>query len=575
MKYVFKYIRPCILKMSLGFVVKFTGTIMDLFLPMLLSIIIDDVVPTGSRRNIYMCGLLMLICSIIAIAGNIKANQIAARVARDTTEKLRNDLFRRISYLSARQLDEFTIPSLESRLTSDTYNVHQLIGRFQRLGVRAPLLLIGGIIVASSLEPVLTLILVSILPFVGFFVYFISKRGIPLYNDQQEETDNMTRVVRENAQGIRIIKALCREDAEKTRFDHVNLSLNRAEKKAALNMALTSPLMNLFMNFGLVAVIAVGAIRVNNGVSETGKIIAFTSYFTIILNAMMSVTRMFIISSKGIASANRIGEVLDTPYDMEPDPSLPCEKVDGAPKIEFENVCFSYNGVRNNVDNVSFTLKPGQTLGIIGPTGAGKTTLISLLMRQYDVDSGSVKIDGVDVRAMDRSAIARKFGAAFQNDFLFADTIRSNVTFGRALSDEAVLSGIKHAQAEGFISEKDGGLDHELTIKGSNLSGGQKQRVILSRALSGMPEILVLDDSSSALDYATDAKLRAALHENYDGRTTSVIVAQRVSSIKHADLILVMEDGRITGHGTHEELLAGCPLYREISDSQMGGALLE
>lgn len=575
MKYVFKYIRPFILKMSLGFVVKFTGTIMDLFLPMLLSIIIDDVVPTGSRRNIYMCGLLMLICSIIAIAGNIKANQIAARVARDTTEKLRNDLFRRISYLSARQLDEFTIPSLESRLTSDTYNVHQLIGRFQRLGVRAPLLLIGGIIVASSLEPVLTLILVSILPFVGFFVYFISKRGIPLYNDQQEETDNMTRVVRENAQGIRIIKALCREDAEKTRFDHVNLNLNRAEKKAALNMALTSPLMNLFMNFGLVAVIAVGAIRVNNGVSETGKIIAFTSYFTIILNAMMSVTRMFIISSKGIASANRIGEVLDTPYDMEPDPSLPCEKVDGAPKIEFENVCFSYNGVRNNVDNVSFTLKPGQTLGIIGPTGAGKTTLISLLMRQYDVDSGSVKIDGVDVRAMDRSAIARKFGAAFQNDFLFADTIRSNVTFGRALSDEAVLSGIKHAQAEGFISEKDGGLDHELTIKGSNLSGGQKQRVILSRALSGMPEILVLDDSSSALDYATDAKLRAALHENYDGRTTSVIVAQRVSSIKHADLILVMEDGRITGHGTHEELLAGCPLYREISDSQMGGALLE
>lgn len=575
MKYVFKYIRPFILKMSLGFVVKFTGTIMDLFLPMLLSIIIDDVVPTGSRRNIYMCGLLMLICSIIAIAGNIKANQIAARVARDTTEKLRNDLFRRISYLSARQLDEFTIPSLESRLTSDTYNVHQLIGRFQRLGVRAPLLLIGGIIVASSLEPVLTLILVSILPFVGFFVYFISKRGIPLYNDQQEETDNMTRVVRENAQGIRIIKALCREDAEKTRFDHVNLSLNRAEKKAALNMALTSPLMNLFMNFGLVAVIAVGAIRVNDGVSETGKIIAFTSYFTIILNAMMSVTRMFIISSKGIASANRIGEVLDTPYDMEPDPSLPCEKVDGAPKIEFENVCFSYNGVRNNVDNVSFTLKPGQTLGIIGPTGAGKTTLISLLMRQYDVDSGSVKIDGVDVRAMDRSTIARKFGAAFQNDFLFADTIRSNVTFGRALSDEAVLSGIKHAQAEGFISEKDGGLDHELTIKGSNLSGGQKQRVILSRALSGMPEILVLDDSSSALDYATDAKLRAALHENYDGRTTSVIVAQRVSSIKHADLILVMEDGRITGHGTHEELLAGCPLYREISDSQMGGALLE
>lgn len=545
---------------------------MDLFLPMLLSIILDDIVPTGNKTAVFLCGGLMILCAVIAILGNIGANRMAARVARDTTEKIRNDLFKRISYLSAHRLDEFTIPSLESRLTSDTYNVHQMVGMFQRLGVRAPLLLIGGIIVASTLEPVLTLVLVAILPFIGFFVFFISKRGIPLYNDQQLETDKMTRTVRENAQGVRIVKALCREDAEKKRFEEANLSLNRAEKRAAFNMALTSPLMNLFMNTGLVAVILVGAYRVNSGASGAGAIIAFMSYFTIILNAMMSVTRMFIMASKGIASANRIGEVLDAPDDMCADPSFAGKK--GEHKIEFKNVCFSYNGVKNNLSDISFTLDEGQTIGIIGPTGAGKTTLVSLLMRAYDVTEGAVLIDGVDVRAMERSALSKRFGAAFQNDFLFADSIRSNIDFGRGLSDEQLLAAAEHAQAGDFLREK-GGLDYELSIKGANLSGGQKQRVLLSRALAGMPEILVLDDSSSALDYATDARLRRELREHYDGKTTSVIVAQRVSSIKHADLILVLEDGKIIGSGRHDELLEKCPLYREISDSQMGGALLE
>ena len=242
--------------------------------------------------------------------------------------------------------------------------------------------------------------------------------------------------------------------------------------------------------------------------------------------------------------------------------------------IEFENVSFSYNGIKNNVENISFSLKKGQTLGIIGPTGAGKTTLIALLMRQYDATSGTVRIDGRDVRSMSRDEISKKFGAAFQNDFLFADTIETNIDFGRGLSREEIHTATVHAQAENFINDK-GGLDYELSIKGANISGGQKQRVILSRALAGTPEILILDDSSSALDYATDARLRMSIRENYAGKTTSVIVAQRISSIMHADLILVLEDGKITGCGTHEELLNNCSLYKEISDSQMGGALLE
>ncbi len=575
MKHVLRYVRPFFGKMMLGFTFKFGGTIMDLFLPMLLSTIIDDIVPTGNRKNIYLAGLLMLVCSILAILGNITANRMAARVARDTTEKIRNDLFARISYLSARQLDAFTVPSLESRLTSDTYNIHQMVGMVQRLGVRAPCLLIGGVVITFMMEPVLTLVLIAVMPFIAVSVYLVTKRGIPLYNDQQVATDGMTRIVRENAQGIRIIKALGKEHAERERFDDANRTLNRTEKRAAINMALSSPLMNLFLNFGLVAVIFVGALRVNSGLSETGKIIAFTSYFTIILNAVMSVTRIFIMSSRGIASANRIGEVLDTPMDMQPDSAYNAPAAAHAPKIEFDHVTFSYNGVKPDVEDISFSLEPGQTLGVIGPTGAGKTTLIALLMRQYDVDAGAVRIDGRDVRSMSRDEISKKFGAAFQNDFLFADTIRTNIDFGRGLDDEELLRAAQYAQASSVLDEKPGGLDYELAIKGANLSGGQKQRVILSRALAGHPEILVLDDSSSALDYATDARLRLAIREHFGGVTTNVIVAQRISSILHSDHILVMEDGKITGRGTHDELLRTCPLYREISDSQMGGALLE
>ena len=573
--------KPYIRRMIGGFVVKFIGTLTELFIPMLLAYMIDDVVPLGEKKWIFGLGGAMLICAVIAILGNVNANRIAAGVARDTVEKIRNDLFSRISYLSARQLDAFTIPSLESRLTSDTYNIHQMVNMFQRLGVRAPLLLIGGLIVTFSMEPMLTLVLIAILPFVCVTVYLITRRGIPLYTAQQVAGDEMTRVVRENAQGIRIIKSLHKEETERARFDTANRNLNRSEQKAAGTMALTSPLINLFLNLGLVLVILVGAYRIDRGLSEPGRIIAMMSYFTIIINAMMSITRMFIVGSKGLASANRIAEVLDAPEDMRPDPAYRTVVPENPPKIAFEDVSFSYNGVKDNLSHISFTLGAGETLGIIGPTGSGKSTLAALLMRQYDVTGGRVLLDGVDVRALDHKEISQKFGVAFQNDFLFADTIGANIDFGRELptGERETAAGI--AQAEEFIRDKTDGYAHFLTIKGANLSGGQKQRVILSRALAGPPEILVLDDSSSALDYATDARLRKAIRERNealrkDGKNgTTVIIAQRISSIRHADRILVLEDGHITGDGTHESLLQSCPLYREIAESQMGGALLE
>lgn len=561
--------------MILGFFFKFTGTIVELALPMVLSFMIDDVVPTGNKSAIYLWGGFMLLCSVIALLGNITANRMAARVARNTTETLRSQLFSRISYLSSRQVDAFTIPSLESRLTSDTYNVHHMIGMVQRLGVRAPILLIGGILVTVSLEPVMTLVLVGILPLISVVVYVVSRRGIPLYREQQESIDRMTRIVRENAQGIRVIKALTKEDSEKARFDTANTDLTQHEKKASLMMAVTNPLMNLFMNLGLVAVILTGAYRVNGGFSEPGIIVAFMTYCTLISNAMLSITRMFIMISRGTASAGRIAEVLDTEPDMHVLPASDEAVPADAPAVEFRDVTFSYNGKKHDLDHVSFRLPKGGTLGVIGPTGAGKSTLIQLMMRFYDPDSGTVLVDGRDVRTIPHEELAAKFGAAFQSDFLFADTIAENVDFGRSLTEEQLKTAAVRAQASAFIEEKEGGFAHELTIKGANLSGGQKQRLLITRALAGDPEILVLDDSSSALDYATDAALRQAIRENYAGKTTSVIVAQRVSSIRHAELILVLEDGRVTGAGTHDELMENCPLYREIADSQMGGAIFE
>lgn len=563
--------------MALGLTIKFLGTIVELALPMILSFMIDDVVPTGDRGMIYKYGGVMFLCALTALVGNILANRVAARVARDTMESLRSALFTRISYLSSRQVDSFTIPSLESRLTSDTYNLHQTIGMMQRMGVRAPILLLGGIFVTVTLEPVLTLVLLSTLPFISIVVYFVSRKGIPMYRFVQEAIDRMTSVVRENAQGIRVIKALTKEEYEKARYDQANDNLTKREKTASLTMASINPVVNVFVNLGFVAVVIVGAYRVNSGATLPGVVLAFMNYFTMITMAMMMITRMVIMASRATASATRIAEVLDAPVDMAVVPEEETDRLtaEDVPAIEFDDVTFSYNGKKEDVSHVSFRLGKGETLGIIGPTGAGKSTLIQLLMRFYDPDSGTVRIDGRDVRTIPHERLAEKFGVSFQNDFLFADTIRENVDFGRGIADDDVLVAAERAQAAPFIKEKEGGISHSLTIKGANLSGGQKQRLLITRALAGNPEILVLDDSSSALDYATDAALRRAIRENYAGKTTSVIVAQRVSSVKHADLILVLEEGEITGMGTHEELLDSCELYREISESQMGGAVLE
>ncbi len=567
MKRIFPYLKPYLWAMSLGLTIKFVGTIMDLLLPWLLSYLIDTVVPTQSIPMVLFYGGVMVICSIVAVVTNIQANRMASRVARDVTRTVRHDLFQKISLLSCRQVDAFTIPSLESRLTSDTYNIHQVVGRMQRLGIRAPILLLGGIVVTLTLEPVLTLVLLAILPVLGFVVYKISQKGIPLYTRLQQAVDKMVLDVRENAGGIRVIKALSKMDYEKEQFSQVNAEVTKRETTAATVMAASNPLMNLFLNLGLTLVIVVGAYRVNSGLTQPGKIIAFLTYFTIILNAMLSITRMFIMYSKGSASAVRIGEVLDTPEDLT---ILPEDKIETPYHITFNDVCFSYNKTQNNLENISFALKKGETLGILGATGCGKTTVINLLIRFYDVDSGEIRINGQNVNSIPFQQLHQKFGIVFQNDVLFADTISENIAFGRALHSSAIEAAARYAQASGFIDQLEDGLEHPLTARGTNLSGGQKQRVLISRALAAQPEILVLDDSSSALDYKTDAQLRQAIGEHFQ-KTTTIIVAQRISSVMQADHIMVLEEGRILGYGAHSQLMESCASYREIAKSQMGG----
>ncbi|MBR5537441.1 MAG: ABC transporter ATP-binding protein [Clostridia bacterium] len=565
MQLIFRYVRPYLKRMSLGLLIKFLGTIMDLFLPAILAHIIDEVVPLKDLGLVIRWGVLMLICSFLAILGNVIANRMAAWVARETTRRLRHDLFRKISYLSNRQIDGFTVPSLISRMTTDTYNIHRMVGMMQRIGIRAPILVVGGVAVTITLDPVLALVLTCMLPIIGIVVYLVSRRSIPLFDQLQKSVDTMVRVVRENASGVRVIKALSRSEGEKTRFEGVNRKVMQNENRANMVMAFSKPAMNLTLNLGLVLVVLVGAHRVNAGLCGPGTITAFLTYFTIILNAMMSITRVLTMWSKALASAERVEQVLSTEDDLIPQAM---EAREESAHIVFENVRFSYNGKESNLEDISFSLEKGQSLGIIGPTGSGKSTLAGLLMRFYDVNGGSIRVDGRDVRSYDLKALRDKFGVVFQNDILFKKSIGENIRIGRQLEMSRLEKAAKDAQAAFFIEET-GGMDASLEARGVNLSGGQKQRLLIARALAGRPDILILDDSSSALDYQTDARLRQTIRQDY-GDTTTVIIAQRVSSVKNCDKILVLEEGRMSGLGTHEELMQTCGLYREISKLQMG-----
>lgn len=564
------YLKPYSKRIALGTVIKIVGTITELFLPWILSYMIDEVAPEKNVARIFLWGAVMLACAVVALLGNITANRMASKVARDTTESMRFDLFDKTLNLSARQTDGFAMPSLVSRLSSDTYNVHNMIGMIQRLGIRAPMLLIGGIVVTFMVEPVLALVLLATMPFLVLLAVIVAKKGTSLYTKLQKTVDTMVRKIRDIYSGIRVIKALSRTEYEKKSFETINKNVSSSETRAGLTTGVTNPIMNLFLNLGMTAVILVGAYRVSAGLTKAGQIIAFMTYFTLMLNAVISVGRIFVMYSKGIASSRRICEVLNAPADLlteEIDLEGSSEADSDRAQIRFEHVSFSYDGGKV-LDDVSFSIGKGETFGIIGATGSGKTTIIMLMMRFYDADEGNIYIDGRDIRTFDKKELRRRFGVVFQNDFLFSDTVRNNVDFHRGISDGELEKALKFAQAD-FIFGNDEGLNYGLAAKGANFSGGQKQRLLVARALSGEKDVIVLDDSSSALDYKTDAALRKALKENFSDKTI-IMIAQRISSVRHADKILVLDNGKAAGLGSDEELRESCPLYGEILRSQGG-----
>ena len=566
MRLVGQYLRPYLGRICLQLFIKLGGTVVELFLPSLLSIILDTYAQVGDVRGVWGMGALMILCACLAWVGNVVANRMSTNVSRDFILRVRRDLFRRITALSARQRDQATEASLVSRLTSDTYNVHNMVDRMMRLGVRAPILLLGGIIVSLSLEPVLTLVLICTLPLLGVTIYLSSKKGVPLFTRVQQGQDRMVRKIQENMAGARVIRALSRTDMEQDSFAKVNEDLAQRQRTADLTMAAVSPIVNFVLNAGLAAVVLVGAWRVQQNVTLPGTIVAFLSYFTIILNALLMVSRLFVMYSKGSASARRIADIMAMPEDL---PLRPADHQAEEAHVVFRQVSFSYNKTMRNVEDVSFSLRHGQTLGIIGPTGSGKSTLLKLLLRQYDPDAGDILLDGAPLSALTPEELHARVGVVFQNDFLMADSIRENIRFGREVNDEAIDEALISAQA-GFVHEKEGGLDFMLNVKGRNLSGGQQQRVLIARALADDPRLLLLDDCSSALDFRTDRALRRALRQRH-GEATTIIVAQRVSAVMAADRILVMDKGRIIGQGTHDELLHSCPMYRQLCLLQLGG----
>ena len=559
--------------------IKLFGAVLELFIPYFMEIILDDVVPTGDLIPIFRYGGLMFLCAAGCLTANVGANRMSAISSGKITRKLRYDLFEKLEHLSARQMDALTVSSAESRLTSDTYNINQLLARMQRLGIRAPILLLGGVLMMLSMDPALSLVLIFMLPFIGIIVYAVTRKSVPLYKEEQHVLDSVVRVLQENITGVRVIKALSKTDYEKERFNNVNNELTRIDQKAEMITAITNPSTSLILNLGLALVVLAGAFRVNSGNSQSGIIIAFLQYFVMILNAMLGITKIFVMWSKGEASAHRVADVLSMSEDLAQIDNTGKEKMsikeseilqDTAPAhIEFRNVTFSYTGIGADLDHLNFKLMRGESLGILGETGAGKSTILNLLMRFYDPQEGTVLIDGRDVRSFSHDELRSKFGVVFQNDFVMEGTVGDNIRFFRPIDEKTVHKASEDAQAAEFIAARGEGLKAPVVVRGNNLSGGQKQRLLISRALASRPEILLLDDASSALDYRTDALLRKALHKNYND-TTTILVAQRVSSIRGCTHILVLSDGRTVGYGSHEELMQTCDEYRIIAQSQMG-----
>ena len=555
----------------LTMVIKFVGTFLELLIPYVLEYIIDVVAPTKSLKMVLVWGGVMIVLAILCRLFNKTANQRAVTSASKNIYRLRQDLFEKTIYLSSDVIDHITLPSLISRLTSDSYNILSFMQSSQTLGVRAPILLLGGFIVTFSMDRGMAMILAVMAPLIIAIVVFISRKGIPLYTTVQKKLDEVVRIMRENISGIRVIKALGKEKRESHHFEMADKDMEKSEIKAGFTMALPTSIVKVFMNIGLVLVVIIGAVRVSEGTMKPGVILAFLSYFQMIMMGVLTLNRFFLMMSKANASSMRIKDTMDSISSL----SI-TEEESGNEKakegyIVFDDVSFSYNGTSNAVSHISFSLERGKTLGIIGGTGSGKSTIINLMMRFYDPQKGNIFVDGKNIKSYELPSLRRHFGVVFQNDFIFHDTISSNIKMGRNISDEDMKKAAENAMAAEFIERYEEGYEHYSAIHGAAFSGGQKQRLLISRALSGDSPVIVLDDSSSALDYRTDSMVRKNILSNHKS-SSLVIVAERVSAVMNADEILVLHNGEIIGRGRHDHLMESCDEYRDIYQTQMGEA---
>ena len=544
------------------------GTIAALYLPSLNADIIDQGVVLGDTGFIIRTGLLMLGVSLVQVAATMIAVYFGSRTAMGMGRDIRSSIFRRVSEFSSREVAEFGAPSLITRSTNDVQQVQMVTAMGLTMFVMAPIMMVGGIVMALREDIGLAWLVAVAIPLLGASVGFIASRLVPSFRSMQGKIDTVNRVLREQTWGIRVLRAFVREPYETDRFDRANTELTDVSLAVGRWMAAMFPAVLLILNVSSVAVLWFGGLRIEAGAMEIGSLTAFLAYLLQILMSVMMATFMVVMIPRAAVSADRIGEVMDTTSTLTP-PAVPVSRVIRHGHLRLDDVTFTYPGADHPVlSNVTAEAGPGETLAIIGSTGAGKTTLVNLIPRLFDVTSGAVLVDGVDVRDLEPDMLWSKIGLIPQNPYLFSGTVASNLRYGKPDASEAEMwRALEIAQARDFVEAMPEGLESPIAQGGTNVSGGQRQRIQIARALIREPEIYVFDDSFSALDLATDARLRRALAP-VTRESTVVIVAQRVSTIADADRILVLEDGVQVGLGTHDELLRDCPTYVEIVESQ-------
>lgn len=541
----------------------------DLLQPTLTSTIIDEGVSYNDMSVVLKYGFLMIGVSIFGAFIAINRNKLATTVAQNFGADLRSDVFNKIQSFDFDNIDKFERGSLITRLTNDITNIQNFIYGLMRIFVRAPLLAIGCIIMSIRLDLKMSLIVLTIVPIVGGLIYINLKYGYPYFLKVQRAIDKVNEVIREYLRGVRVVKAFNRFDFEEDRFENVNEDLTYKSVSSMKFMAVFNPVITLIVNMAIVIIIWNGATRVNIGTIQVGKIVAFTNYMTQLLFALMSTTMIFSSLIRAKTSTERINEIFLEENDIKEISSDICNSSEIG-NIKFEKVTFSYKGLKGEpiIDNISFTLEKGMTLGIVGSTGSGKTTLINLIPRFYDAKSGKILIDGVDIRNYTFEELRDKISIVPQRTVLFSGTVKENIKWGKGdATDDEVREVCKIADADSFITNFNKGYDSIVGQGGSNLSGGQKQRIAIARALIKRPEILILDDSTSALDTDTEYRIRKSLKE-YSKDMTTILIAQKISSVINADKIIVLDHGKIVGEGTHNELMSNCEVYQDIYKSQ-------